>query len=64
MNTKEWKVVPVQCGPGQFFVLVDNKDHTRAQGRRELCEAVKASHKHNDTAAQRSERFGFYGVWI
>jgi hypothetical protein len=29
---KEWKVVPVQCGPGQFFVLVDHQSRTRAQG--------------------------------
>lgn len=64
MNTKEWKVVPVQCGPGQFFVLVDRKGSTRAQGRKELCEAVRAAYKHNDTPAQRSERFGFYGVLL
>lgn len=64
MNTKEWRVVPVQAGPGQFFVLVDRKGYPRAQGRKELCEAVKASYKHNDDAAQRSERFGFYGIVV
>lgn len=64
MNTKEWKVVPVQCGPGQFFVLVDHQSRTRAQGRKELCEAVRASYKHNDDRAQRCERLSFYGVVV
>lgn len=61
MNTNQWKLVVVS-GPGQYFVLVDDKGKTRAQGRRNLCEAVRQSYKFNDDRAQRSERMAFYGV--
>lgn len=61
-STDNWQIVPVQSGPGQFFVLVDGKGKTKAQGRKALCDCVKQSYKYEDTTAQRNERLAFYGV--
>lgn len=61
MNIDQWKLIGIE-GPGQYFVLLDDKGLTRAQGQRSMCEAVRQSYKFGDTKEQRLERMHFYGV--
>lgn len=61
MNIDSWKLVTV-AGSQVYYVLVDDHGKTRAQGRRNLCEAVKQSYRFNDDTMQRNERLAFYGV--
>lgn len=62
MHVANWQLMPINAGNSQFFVLVDDKGRTKAQGRKNLCEAVKQSYRFMDDANQRRERLAFYGV--
>lgn len=59
MTGENWKIMPVEAGRVTFYVLIDEKGRTKAQGRRELCETVLRSIKYHDTPEQRRDRFEF-----